>query len=208
MHSQVEIGYAPAPQPESAGQPFGEIARDINNLLTVVSGSALRLRARPELTVVTDELAQIIRAAERAAELTRQLLVLDGEPAELALVDVAAAIRRLQPTIRLLLAGDIVLDFRHYQPAPPVLIEPARFEQILMNLIMNASDAMAQNGTLTVSTQPRSVSALQAARRGIAAGAYVLISVSATGDGIELEAQDRIFDPLFTTKPAPRREWG
>jgi two-component system, cell cycle sensor histidine kinase and response regulator CckA len=200
MHSQVEIEYSPAPEPESAAQPVGEIAHDINNLLTLVSGSALRLRAHSEHTVVSEELAQIICSAERAAELTRQLMAVDGEPAELTLVDVADAIRRLQPTIRLLLAGDIALDFRHYQPAPSVLIEPARFEQILMNLIMNASDAMAHGGTLTVSTQPRSVSALQAARRGIAAGPYVLMSVSDTGAGIELEAQDRIFDPLFTTK--------
>ncbi len=133
-----------APEQETAGQIVGEIAYDINNLLTVVAGSALRLCSRPELTAVTEELAQIICATERAAELTRQLLAVDGEPAELTLVDLAEAIRRLEPTIRLLLSGDIVLDSRHYQPAPSVLIEPARFEQILMNLIMNASDAMAQ----------------------------------------------------------------
>ena len=179
-------------------QPVGEIAQDINDLLTMVSGAALRMRACSELPAVSEELAQIICAAERAAELTRQLI--DGEPAELALVDLAAAIRRFGPTIRLLLSGDIVLDFRHYQPAPSVLIEPARFEQILMNLIMNAGDAMAHGGTLTVSTQPRTVSTLQAARRGISAGSYVLMSISDTGAGIELEALDRIFDPLFTTK--------
>jgi two-component system cell cycle sensor histidine kinase/response regulator CckA len=200
MRHELKPGLTTAPERETVGQIVGEIAYDINNLLTVVAGSALRLRSRPELTAVTEELAQIICATERAAELTRQLLAVDGEPAELTLVDLAGAIRRLEPTIRLLLSGDIVLDSRHYQPAPSVLIEPARFEQILMNLIMNASDAMPNGGTLTVSTQPRSVSALQAARRGIAAGSYVLMSVSDTGAGIELEAQDRIFDPLFTTK--------
>jgi two-component system cell cycle sensor histidine kinase/response regulator CckA len=200
MRHELELGLTSAPEQETAGQVVGEIAHDINNLLTMVAGAALRLRSRPELTAVTAELAQIICASERAAELTRRLLAVDGEAAELTLVDLAEAIRRLEPTIRLLLASDIVLDSRHYQPAPSVLIEPARFEQILMNLIMNASDAMAQGGTLTLSTQPRSVSALQAARRGIAAGPYVLMSVSDTGAGIELEAQDRIFDPLFTTK--------
>jgi signal transduction histidine kinase len=200
MRRNLEIGLAPAPELEPAGELVGEIAHDINDLLTVVSGSALRLRARPELSVVTEDLAQIICAAERAAELTRQLLAVDGEAAELTLVDLAQAVRRLEPTIRLLLAGHIALDFRHYQPAPSVLIEPARFEQILMNLVMNASDAMAHGGTLTVSTQPRSVSALQAERRRIAAGSYVLLSVSDTGAGIEPSARDRIFDPLFTTK--------
>lgn len=200
MRRELEPQLTAVPEVEPAGQLVGEIAHDINNLLTVVAGSALRLRARPELSAVTEDLAQIICAAERAAELTRQLLAVDGEPAELTLIALADAIGRLKPTIRLLLAGDIVLDFRHYQPAPSVLIEPLRFEQILMNLIMNASDAMAHGGTLTVTTQPRNVSALQAQRRGIAAGAYVLMSVSDTGDGIEPEAQDRIFDPLFTTK--------
>ena len=200
MYRGGEIRLAPAPEVEPADQLVGEIAHDINNLLTVVSGSALRMRGRTELSSITEELAQIIGAAERAAELTRQLIAVDGEPAELTLIDLGDAIRRLEPTIRLLLAGDIVLDFHHYQPAPLVLIEPARFEQILMNLIMNASDAMPHGGTLTVSTQPRSVSALQAKRRGIVAGSYVLMSVSDTGAGIEPEAQDRIFDPLFTTK--------
>jgi two-component system cell cycle sensor histidine kinase/response regulator CckA len=200
MRREAKIGLALAPELEPGGQLVGEIAHDINNLLTVVSGSALRMRGRTELSSITEDLAQIISAAERAAELTRQLIAVDGEPAELTLIDLGDAIRRLEPTIRLLLAGDIVLDFHHYQPAPLVLIEPARFEQILMNLIMNASDAMPHGGTLTVSTQPRSVSALQAKRRGIAAGSYVLMSVSDTGAGIEPEAQDRIFDPLFTTK--------
>jgi two-component system cell cycle sensor histidine kinase/response regulator CckA len=200
MHLELEPRLTAVPEMEPAGQLVGEIAHDINNLLTVVSGSALRLRVRPELSTVTEDLAQIISATERAAELTRQLLAVDGEPAELTLIDLAETIRRLEPTIRLLLAGDIVLDFRHYQPAPVVLMEPARFEQILMNLIMNASDAMAQGGTLTLSTQPRNVSALQAKRRGIPSGAYVLMSISDTGDGIEPKARDRIFEPLFTTK--------
>lgn len=200
MNREAEIRLALAPELEPAGQLVGEIAHDINDLLTVVCGSALRLRARPELSAVTTDLAQIICAAQQAAELTRQLVAVDGGPAELALIDLAATIGRLQPTIRLLLASDIMLDFRHYQPAPSVLMEPARFEQILMNLIMNAGDAMAHGGTLTVSTQPRDVSALQAQRRTIAAGSYVLMSVSDTGSGIEPTAQHRIFDPLFTTK--------
>jgi two-component system cell cycle sensor histidine kinase/response regulator CckA len=200
MRHELELELTSAPGMEAAGQPVGEIAHDIHHLLTVVSGSALRLRARPELSPVTEDLAQIISAAERAAELTRQLLAVDGELAELTWIDVAETIRRLEPTIRLLLGGHIVLDFRHYQPAPSVLIERARFEQILMNLIMNASDAMAQGGTLRVSTQPRNISALQAERRGIAAGAYVLMSISDTGAGIEPSAQNRIFDPQFTTK--------
>jgi two-component system cell cycle sensor histidine kinase/response regulator CckA len=200
MHRTAETGLALAPEPEPAGQPVGEIAHDINNLLAVISGSALRLRGRPELSVVTEDLAQIICAANRAGELTRQLLAVDGEPAERTLIDLAETIRRLEPTIRLLLGSDIALDFRHYQPAPAVLIELARFEQILMNLIMNAGDAMTHGGTLTVSTQPRDVSALQGKRQGIAAGSYVLMSVSDTGAGIEPNAQHRIFDPQFTTK--------
>ncbi len=200
MRNELEIGLAPASALENPAPLVGEIAHDINHLLTVVAGSALRLRERPELSPIAHDLAQITSAAQRAAELARQLLAVDGGLAELTLIDLGDAIRRLEPTIRLLLAGDIVLDFRHFQPAPSVLIEPARFEQILMNLIMNASDAMVEGGTLMVSTQPRTVSALQAQRRGITAGAYVLMSVGDTGTGIELDARDRIFDPLFTTK--------
>jgi two-component system, cell cycle sensor histidine kinase and response regulator CckA len=200
MREEVDIALAPAPEMQRAGQLVGEIAHDINNLLTVVSGSALRLRARPDLAELAEDLGQIICAAERAGELTRQLLAVDRQPGELALIDLAEAARRLKPTIRLLLAGNIVLDFRHYQPAPSVLMERARFEQILMNLIMNAGDAMAEGGTLTVTTQPRNVSALQGERLGIAPGAYVLMSVGDTGAGIEPKTRHRIFDPSFTTK--------
>ena len=123
MHRKpLEIGLAPAPEMEPAGQLVGEVAHEINSLPTAVSGSALRLHARAQnyRTITARHLAQIICAAERAAELTRQLLArLAATTAELMSIDLAEAIRRLEPTIRLLLAGDIVLDFRHDQPAPP-----------------------------------------------------------------------------------------
>ena len=91
MSDELGLALSSAPAMEAAGQPAGEIAHDINNLLTVVSGSALRLRARPELSGVAEDLAQIICAAGRAAELTRQLLAVDREPVAMLLPGAAPA---------------------------------------------------------------------------------------------------------------------
>lgn len=149
---ELEARLAQAQKMEAVGQLAGGIAHDFNNLLTVVSGYALRLRGRPELEPVREDLEQIVAAADRAAELTRQLLAFGRrDPGEVTVIDPSATIRRLEPMLRRLIDADIVFDFDLDAGAPQVLMDATLLEQVMMNLIINASDAMAYGGTLTVS---------------------------------------------------------
>jgi PAS domain S-box-containing protein len=186
---------------EAVGQLAGGIAHDFNNLLTIVSGYARRLIARPDLTSAHGDLDQILTASDRAAQLTRQLLAFArrGQSAETVLQP-AELIRELEPMLRRLLAADIGFDFRLSDDTPPVLLDRTALEQIMMNLMLNASDAMPSGGTLTVTTEARTASAEQAAEHGAHPGAYLRLVVSDSGGGIAPAIRQRIFEPFFSTK--------
>ena len=186
---------------EAVGQLAGGIAHDFNNLLTIVSGYARRLLSRPELAAAHDDLDQILTASDRAAQLTRELLAFArrGESAA-TLLDLSTLMRDLEPMLRRLLAADIVFDFQLESGVPRVMMDRTMLEQILMNLLLNASDAMPAGGTLTVTTKSRSVDEAQAERRGLQPGDYALLSIADTGVGIPAEMLPRIFEPFFSTK--------
>jgi two-component system cell cycle sensor histidine kinase/response regulator CckA len=186
---------------EAIGQLAGGIAHDFNNLLTIVSGHARRLTARPELAAAHSDLEQILTAADRAAQLTRQLLTFArrGQTAA-TLLEPSGLISELEPMLRRLLAADIVFDFRLARPLPQVMMDRAALEQIMMNLMINASDAMPAGGTLSVTSDCRTVSADEAAGHGLGAGVHVRVSVTDTGAGISPEVLERIFEPFFSTK--------
>jgi PAS domain S-box-containing protein len=186
---------------EAVGQLAGGIAHDFNNLLTIVSGYARRLLSRPELAAAHDDLDQILTASDRAAQLTRELLAFArrGENAA-TLLDLSTLMRDLEPMLRRLLAADIAFDFQLEPGVPRVMMDRTVLEQILMNLLLNASDAMPAGGTLTVTTKSRSVDEAQAERRGLQPGDYALLSIADTGVGIPAEMLPRIFEPFFSTK--------
>jgi PAS domain S-box-containing protein len=198
---ELETRLAHAQKMEAVGQLAGGIAHDFNNLLTIVSGYARRLRKRGDMAAARADLDQIVTAADRAAEVTRQLLAFarrgQGEP---VLLDVNDTIRGLEPMLRRLIDADIIFRFDLDPHLPMVVMDPAQLEQILMNLILNARDAMAQGGTLTVSSQARAVSASESQRHGVPSGDDVRVSVTDTGDGIPADVRGRIFEPFFTTK--------
>ena len=186
---------------EAVGQLAGGIAHDFNNLLTIVSGYARRLLSRPELAAAHDDLDQILTASDRAAQLTRELLSFARRGQSAAtLLDPSALVRELEPMLRRLLAADIVFDFHLETGVPQVMMDRTVLEQILMNLLLNASDAMPTGGTLTVTTHSRSVDDEQAERRGLQPGDYALLSVADSGVGIAAEILPRIFEPFFSTK--------
>ncbi len=186
---------------EAVGQLAGGIAHDFNNLLTIVSGYARRLLVRPELSCAQGDLDQILTASERAAELTRQLLAFARRGhTSAALLDTGALIRELEPMLRRLLAADIVFHFHLAPGLPQVVIDRTALEQIMMNLMLNASDAMPAGGALTVSSETRAVDSPQAKAHGLEAGPYVCLSVTDTGVGIAPEIIARIFEPFFSTK--------
>ncbi len=186
---------------EAVGQLAGGIAHDFNNLLTIVSGYARRLAARADLASAHEDLDQILIASDRAAQLTRQLLAFARRGHTTAsLLDVSALVSELEPMLRRLLAADIVFDFRLQAGLPQVLMDRTGLEQILMNLMLNASDAMPAGGTLRVSSESRTVSSDEAALHGRGPGPYVELAVADTGIGMSPQTVERIFEPFFTTK--------
>ena len=198
---ELETRLAQAQKLEAVGQLAGGIAHDFNNLLTIVSGYARRLRKRDDMAAAHPDLDQIVAAADRAADLTRQLLAFArrgrGEP---SLLDVNDTIRGLEPMLRRLIDADIVFGFDLDPRVPTVMMDSAQLEQILMNLILNARDAMPQGGTLTVTSRRHAGSASDSPRDEVAVGDDVRISVADTGVGIPDDVRERIFEPFFTTK--------
>jgi two-component system cell cycle sensor histidine kinase/response regulator CckA len=186
---------------EAVGQLAGGIAHDFNNLLTIVSGYARRLSARADLVSARPDLEQILLASDRAAELTRQLLAFARRGHTTAsLIDVSAQARELEPMLRRLLAADIVFDFQLQPGLPQVMMDRTGLEQIMMNLMINASDAMPSGGMLRMTTRERPVSAEEAAVHGLEAGPYVELAVADSGTGMAPETVERIFEPFFSTK--------
>ncbi len=198
---QIAARLTQAQKMEAVGQLAGGIAHDFNNLLTIVSGYARRLSARTDLVSARPDLEQILLASDRAAELTRQLLAFARRGhTSASLIDISALARELEPMLRRLLAADIVFEFQLQPGLPQVMMDRTGLEQIMMNLIINASDAMPAGGTLRVTTRERSVPAEEAAVHGLEPGPYLELAIADTGTGMAPETVERIFEPFFSTK--------
>jgi PAS domain S-box-containing protein len=198
---ELEGRLAQSQKLEAVGQLAGGIAHDFNNLLTIVSGYAGRMRQRPDLAAGRADIDQIVTATDRAAELTRQLLAFSrrGE-SDLQLLGVNETIHALEPMLRRLIDTEVVFRFILDRDVPRVLMDRTELEQVLMNLIINASDAMRGGGTLTVSTHTHAVSASEASLHRVALGDDVRVTVADTGVGIAADECERIFEPFYTTK--------
>jgi two-component system, cell cycle sensor histidine kinase and response regulator CckA len=205
--SNTEEQLRHAQKMEAVGRLAGGVAHDFNNILTVVlSYSSLALEGLPDGDPVAADLREIQRAAERGAGLTRQLLAFSRrqvvEPVTLNLNDV---ISRSRGMLRPLLGEDLVLRVVLDPELDDILADPGHMEQVLMNLVVNARDAMPHGGTLTIETANVDLDDNYAGGHlGTHAGPYVLLAVSDTGVGMDKETQTRIFEPFFTTKPAGR----
>jgi two-component system cell cycle sensor histidine kinase/response regulator CckA len=187
------------------GQLAGGIAHDFNNLLTAILGAADAILDRADTTAETAEDArQIRRGVERGAALVRQLLAFSRQQTlQPRVVTVNAAIEDAARMLHRLLGEKVTVTLSLEQPARRVKVDPGQLDQVLVNLAVNARDAMAQGGTLTLSSghatlyRPRLVG-----RETIPPGRYATITVADTGDGIPDEVMPRIFEPFFTTKRA------
>jgi two-component system cell cycle sensor histidine kinase/response regulator CckA len=192
---------------QAAGQLAGGVAHDFNNLLTAVLGAADAIAARAGMDAEThDDLAQIRTSAERGAALVRQLLAFGRrqtlQPRVLAINEVLEEMRGL---LRRLLGSNIRLDLVLEQPGQRVRADPTALDQVLLNLAVNARDAMPEGGVLTLRTGHMTLyRPLPRGPETIPAGRYVMIEVADTGVGIPPEVQARMFEPFFTT----RREQG
>lgn len=187
---------------EAVGRLAGGIAHDFNNLLTVILGfSEFLIEQLPPKEPAHRDATEIRTAAQRATRLTKQLLAFSRQQViERRVVDLVAAAGEMQPMIERLIGEDIEFTLRHTGAEQLVLIDPGHFEQVAMNLVINARDAMPSGGTLAIFIDRTHLDEVHAAGLQIKAGDYVVVAVSDTGIGIDAPTLEHIFEPFFTTK--------
>jgi len=190
---------------ESIGQLAGGVAHDFNNLLTVISGyTELSLGRLAEPEALKRNLGEINRAADRAAALTRQLLAFSRKQVlQPKALDLTETVQNMDKLLRRLIGEDIKLVTRLEADLSKVLADPGQIEQVIMNLALNARDAMPQGGNITIETQNVFLDdAYIRQHMGVTPGPYVMLAVSDTGHGMDAKTLSRIFEPFFTTKEA------
>jgi PAS domain S-box-containing protein len=200
---QIEEQLRQAQKMEAVGRLAGGVAHDFNNILTVITGRChLLLRRETENVPLRRELDVIFSAANRAAGLTRQLLIFSRkEVIEPRVLDLGALVANLEKMLARLIGEDIETTIVQEPDLGHVKADPGQLEQVVMNLAVNARDAMPTGGGLTIATANVLVDEADARRRaGLAPGAYVMLSVADTGCGIAPDVLPRIFEPFFTTK--------
>ncbi len=189
---------------EAIGRLAGGVAHDFNNMLTVILSSAdLGLLVSGGDQGVRVELEEIRAAGLRAQALTRQLLAFSRRQVlQPQVVDLNARVRDLEQLLARLLGEEIEVRSRLAPDLQRVVIDPSQLEQVILNLAVNARDAMPMGGTLSVETANVVLDETYAARHvGATTGPQVLLAISDTGTGMDVETTARIFEPFFTTKP-------
>ncbi len=188
---------------EAVGQLAGGVAHDFNNLLTAISGYGEAVRdALPATDPVRSDVGEILKAADRAAGLTRQLLAF-GRRQVLTprIVDLVAVVREVGDMLRRVIGEQVTLATRHDVPSVSIRVDRGQLEQVLLNLVLNARDAMPAGGTVTIGTSVAEVDARSAAvHSDLVAGPHAVLWVADTGVGMSPEVRSRAFDPFFTTK--------
>src|SRR5256885_597626 len=200
---QLEAQLVQAQKMEAIGRLAGGVAHDFNNLLTVIlSYSELLLEELPKDSSNRDDIGQIRKAAQGASELTRQLLAFSRQQVlEPKVVDLNAAVTGIERLLARVLREDIQLRCTLSADAGTVRVDPGQLEQVIMNLAVNARDAMPNGGRLTVETANVDLDETYMQARPLAApGRYVMLAVTDTGTGMGAATQARIFEPFFTTK--------
>ncbi len=188
---------------EGLGILAGGVAHNFNNLLTVIFGHAELIReALPRGASEQDSVLEIIKAGNRSRDLIHQLLTLGRRQVlELRPLDLNSVVRECRAMLRQALRENISIEYR-LSPSPcPVAADPGRIEEILLNLALNAQDAIPREGRLEIATAEVILGGAFVRRHDdIAPGSYILLTVSDTGQGIDGETVTKIFDPFFTTK--------
>jgi hypothetical protein len=188
---------------EAIGRLAGGVAHDFNNLLTVINGyGELVLGLMPEGDPLREDVGQILSAGQRAAELTRRLLAFSRRQVlELRACDINEVIEGLARILRRIIGEDVSLDLDLAPDLGQVRADGSQIEQVLVNLAVNARDAMPFGGTLTLRTANVTLAEpLNASHLPAPAGDYVLISVRDTGEGMSPQVLAHLFEPFYTTK--------
>ncbi|MEZ5098444.1 MAG: GAF domain-containing protein [Thermoleophilia bacterium] len=189
---------------DAIGRLAGGVAHDFNNLLTVITGyGELALSQRENPTVLAERLDEILKAAARAASLTNQLLVFGRQQVlQPKALDVNAIVGEAERMLRRVIGEDIEFSIDLEPDVPTIEADPGQLHQVLLNLVVNARDAMPRGGRLRISTATVDVGEEEGIVLPGAGLAAVRISVSDTGTGMDEEVRARVFEPFFTTKAA------
>lgn len=191
---------------ESIGRLAGGIAHDFNNMLSAILGFGdLALTVVPEHSLAHGYITEMIRAGERAGELTKQLLAFSRKQVmQPRIIDPALVVRELEPMLRRLIGEDVLLQLSLAETST-IRADVAQLEQAIVNLVVNARDAMPDGGTLTLETANVEFDQTYAAIHSDAqVGPHVMIAVSDTGLGMDTVTRARAFEPFFTTKEPGR----
>jgi two-component system, cell cycle sensor histidine kinase and response regulator CckA len=204
---QLEEQLRQAQKMEAVGMLAGGVAHDFNNLLTIITGySQLILNNLSPNDPNHNSAEQIMKAADRAATLTKQLLAFSRRQVlQPKVLDLNRLVGAMSTMLRRLIGEDVDLQIVLRQDLGQVSADPGQIEQVLMNLVVNARDAMPKGGTLTIETANVQLGDSYTGRH-IAAkpGPYTMIAVSDTGTGMDEATQARLFEPFFTTKGSGR----
>jgi two-component system cell cycle sensor histidine kinase/response regulator CckA len=204
---RLESQFLQAQKMEGIGRLAGGVAHDFNNLLTAVLGYIEMAGTKLERDNPAHEYFGSIRhAAERGASLTRQLLgFARRQITEPRVVDLDALVVQMQDLLRRVIGEDVELRIVTARDLGSVRLDPAQFEQVLMNLVINARDAMPNGGTLTIESRNVDLDESYARQhQGVQPGHYVMLAVSDTGMGMTEDVSRHLFEPFFTTKPPGR----
>jgi PAS domain S-box-containing protein len=201
--NRLEAQLAQSRKMEAIGILAGGVAHDFNNLLSImVTYTAFALEALTPGEPLWTDIEQVAKAGERAVSLTRQLLAFSRQQIlEPAIMDLNETVAGIEPMLRRIVGEHIEISSALEPSLGRISADPGQLEQVIMNLVVNARDAMATGGELTIETANVAVDqGLPGSPPGLKPGRYVKLAVSDTGSGIDAATRERIFEPFFTTK--------
>ena len=187
---------------EAVGRLAGGVAHDFNNMLTGISGHGdLLLRHLPPDSPLRRHAEEIKQSCKRCAALTNQLLTFSrNQVLQPRMLDIGQALLKMENMLRSLIGEDIILRIQSEAASTHVRVDPTQLEQIVLNLSINARDAMPNGGMLTIDAMTIVLDEAAVAHRGMPPGVYVRLCVQDTGVGMDEQTMSRIFEPFFTTK--------
>ena len=203
----MQAALVQAKKMEAIGQLTGGLAHDFNNLLTVIIGNlAAQQERRSRDTEATDLVEPALQAARRGVQAIKRLLTFSGQQSlEPEATDVSGLISGMTKLIRRSLPESIAITTDVPEDALYALVDPGQLESALLNFVLNARDAMIDNGQLAITAVSVQLDPEQAAERAIRPGQYAQIEVSDTGTGMDADTLARVFEPFFTTRSEERR---
>jgi two-component system cell cycle sensor histidine kinase/response regulator CckA len=205
QHKLLEAQFRQSQKLEAVGRLAGGVAHDFNNLLTVIAGYSELLTAEAQdRPALLDYAREIQYSANRAGALTAQLLAFSRRQiSQPRVLDLNEVVRHSMKLLRRVIGEDIEIETHLDAKLGRVKVDPIHVDQVIMNLVVNARDAMAAGGKLTIETANRTLDADYLERHiGVQAGPYCMLAVSDTGMGMDAETRSRLFEPFFTTKEA------